>query len=215
MDLFPMFLKLAGRRCVVIGAGSIAETKITSLLAAGAHVNVIAPVISEAVRRLASTASVLLIERGFLAADLSGAFLVIAATSSQTVNREVFQQARACGVLCNVVDDPEYCDFYFSAVVRRGALQIAISTAGESPALSQRVRLQIEEQLDPTTGEWLARLGSLRREILAAFPLGEERTQLLHRLINREICELEQCPTRKLISRSRAAVENSGPGAKP
>jgi precorrin-2 dehydrogenase / sirohydrochlorin ferrochelatase len=214
MDLFPMFLKLAGRRCVVVGAGSIAESKITSLVAAEAQVIVIAPVISAVVRRLASKGNVLLIERCFLPADLSGAFLVIAATSRQTVNLEVFQEARACGVLCNVVDDPEYCDFYFPAVVRRGALQIAISTAGESPALSQCVRLQLEEQLDPTTGEWLARIGSLRREVLASLPAGEERKQLLHRLARREICELEECPTRKLISPSRA-FENICPEVGP
>lgn len=214
MDLFPMYLKLAGRRCVVVGAGSIAESKITSLVAAQAQVIVIAPVISAVVRRLASKGNVSLIERCFLPADLSGAFLVIAATSSQTVNREVFQEARACGVLCNVVDDPEYCDFYFPAVVRRGALQIAISTAGESPAFSQRVRLRIEEQLDPTTGEWLARIGSLRREVLATLPAGEDRKQLLHRLTRREICELEECPTRKLISASRA-VENICPEVEP
>ena len=206
MALFPMFLKLAGRKCTVVGAGTIAESKITSLLNAEAEVTVVAPVINIAVRQLASLGCVALIEREFLPEDLSGAFLVIAATSKEEVNSAVYEEAQRRGVLCNAVDDPENCDFYFPAVVQRGALQIAISTAGESPALAQRLGAEIEEQLDLSTGDWLARLGQARREVLATIPPGEERRQLLHSLSTREICDSTGCPSRKLIAKVRESA---------
>jgi len=206
MALFPMFLKLTGRKCVVVGAGTIAEGKITSLLDAGAEVTVIAPIINIAVRQLASLGCVALMEREFVPEDLSGAFLVIAATSNTEVNRAVYEEAQRRGVLCNAVDDPENCDFYFPAVAQRGALQIAISTAGESPALAQRLRVEIEKQLDSATGDWLTRLGEARREVLATVPPGEERRQLLHRLSTREICDAAECPSRKLIARAQESA---------
>jgi precorrin-2 dehydrogenase / sirohydrochlorin ferrochelatase len=216
MILFPMFLKLAGRKCIVVGAGAIAESKINSLLNAEAEVTVVAPVINIAVRQLASLGCVALIEREFLSEDLSEAFLVIAATSNRGVNRGVYEEAQRRRVLCNAVDDPEYCDFYFPAVVQRGALQIAISTAGESPALAQRLRAEIEEQLDAATGDWLARLGKARREVLATIPAGEERRQLLHRLSTQEICDSAECPSRKLIAHAQRSIRlpsNSGVGS--
>jgi precorrin-2 dehydrogenase / sirohydrochlorin ferrochelatase len=206
MPLFPMFLKLSGHKCVVVGAGRIAEEKITSLLNAEAEITVIAPSISIAVRQLASLSAVAVIEREFVPEDISGAFMVIAAAANPEVNRAVYEEAQRRGVLCNAVDDPENCDFYFPAVAQRGALQIAISTAGESPALAQRLRAQIEEQLDSATGEWLELLGEVRREVLATVPAGEERRQLLHKLSTREICESPECPSRKLVARAQEAA---------
>ena len=216
MTLFPMFLKLAGRKCIVVGAGAIAENKINSLLNAEAEVTVVAPVINIAVRQLASLGCVALIEREFVPEDLSEAFLVIAATSNTEVNRRVYEEAQRRRVLCNAVDVPEYCDFYFPSVVQRGALQIVISTAGESPALAQRLRVEIEEQLDAATGDWLARLGKARREVLATIPAGEERRQLLHELSAREICDSAECPSRKLIAHAQRSIRlqsNSGVGS--
>ena len=216
MPLFSMFLKLAGRKCIVVGAGTIAESKINSLLDAEAQVTVVAPAFNIAVQQLASLGCVTLIKREFVPEDLNGAFLVIAATAYTVVNRAVYDEARRRGVLCNAVDDPENCDFYFPAVVQRGPLQIAISTAGESPALAQHLRVEIEEQLDPETGDWLARLGKVRREVLATIPAGEERRQLLHKLSTREICELPECPARQLIANAQQSLKpksNSGIGS--
>jgi precorrin-2 dehydrogenase/sirohydrochlorin ferrochelatase len=202
-----MFLKLSKRKCVVVGAGRIAEDKITSLLNAEAEVTVIATSISVAVRQLASLGGVALMEREFVPEDLAGAFLVIAATSKAEVNRAVYEEAQRRGVLCNAVDDPENCDFYFPAVAQRGALQIAISTAGESPALAQRLREEIEEQLASVTGDWLVKLGEARREVLATVPAGEERRQLLHKLSTREICDAPECPSRKLIAQAQGSAK--------
>src|SRR5260370_19401052 len=129
-SLFPMFLKLAGRRCLVVGAGAIAEPKIESLLSAGAQVLVVAPQASERVRQLAAGGRVLWAAREFRPPYLDRIFLVVVATSSLVTTDFVFREAAGCGVLCNVVDDPERCDFYYPAVVRRGQLQIAFSTGG-------------------------------------------------------------------------------------
>ena len=196
MSLFPIFLKLAARPCVVVGAGTIAESKIESLLAAEASVTVIAPDALPRVQEWAASGEIVWKQREYRTGDLAGAFLVVAGTATAAVNRAVFAEASAAGILCNAVDDPPFCDFYFPSVVRRGELQIAISTAGESPALAQRLRKEINAQLPLDTGEWLMELGRLRREVIAAEPVGEERKLLLHELAQREVCGYAECPSR-------------------
>src|SRR5690242_8799454 len=141
--LFPMFLKLEGRHCLVVGAGNIAESKIASLLEAGAEVVVVAPQGTEQVQVWERQGRLVWHRRTFQELDLEGCFLVVGATSSVQVNDVVYRQAKARDVICNVVDDPPRCDFYYPAVVRRGPLQIAISTSGFSPALAQRLRREL------------------------------------------------------------------------
>ncbi len=198
MDLFPIFLKIAARPCIVIGAGHLAESKIESLQAAHAKVTVIAPEATERIADLAAAGEVEWHRREYAAGDLTGNFLVVAATNVPAVNRAVFQEATEKNILCNAVDDPPFCDFYFPSVVRRGDLQIAISTAGASPALAQQLRKEINAQLPLDAGDWLTDLGNLRREVVAAEPLNEERKWLLHQLAQREVCGYDQCPSRVL-----------------
>jgi precorrin-2 dehydrogenase/sirohydrochlorin ferrochelatase len=198
MSLFPIFLKLTGRSCVVIGAGNLAESKIESLQAANARVTVIAPAANERIIAMADSGEIVWHQREYAAGDVAGNFLVIAATDNPAVNRAVFAEAEAAGILINAVDDPPFCDFYFPSVVRRGDLQIAISTAGHSPALAQRLRKEINALLPLDTGDWLAELGNLRREVLQMEPLNEARKQLLHQLASREVCGYDGCPSRTL-----------------
>lgn len=203
MSLFPIFLKLAARPCIVIGAGHLAESKIESLQAANARITVIAPEASERIQSLAAAGEIQFHQRPYAEGDLTGNFLVVAATNVPAVNRAVFAEATAKGILCNAVDDPPFCDFYFPSVVRRGDLQIAISTAGASPALAQKIRKDINAQLPLDAGEWLADLGNLRREVVATEPLNDERKWLLHQLAQREVCGYDQCPSR-LLAREHA-----------
>jgi precorrin-2 dehydrogenase/sirohydrochlorin ferrochelatase len=198
MPLFPIFLKLTGRPCIVIGAGHLAETKIESLQAANAAVTVVAPAATARIVAMAESGEVTWHQREYSAGDLAGQFLAVAATNAPAVNRAVFAEAKAAGVLVNAVDDPPFCDFYFPSVVRRGELQIAISTAGASPALAQRLRKEINALLALDTGDWLAELGNLRREVLQLEPLNEARKQLLHQLASREVCGYDGCPSRTL-----------------
>jgi uroporphyrin-III C-methyltransferase len=132
--------------------------------------------------------------------DLDGNFLVIAATDRAEINASVYCAALERNIPCNSVDDIPNCDFYFGSVVRRGDLQIAISTAGESPALAQRLRREIDEQLPQNLGPWLRELGSLRREVLTTHARGEERKMLLHELAQRKICDSPACTTRRLAA---------------
>ncbi|MGA9884797.1 MAG: bifunctional precorrin-2 dehydrogenase/sirohydrochlorin ferrochelatase [Candidatus Acidiferrales bacterium] len=183
MAFFPAFLKLAGRRCLVVGAGKVAEEKISGLLLTGAGIRVVAPKATPRIRAWARLKKIRLVSRPFRSSDLSGAFLVIAATSSPALHAAIHAQARRCRVLCNVVDDPEHCDFYYGAVVRRGALQIAISTEGHSPALAQRLKKQIARQFGAEYELWLAEIGEIRKRLFAEGKLSPAgRKSLLHRI---------------------------------
>jgi precorrin-2 dehydrogenase/sirohydrochlorin ferrochelatase len=184
--LFPMFLKLSGQPCLVVGAGTIAESKIASLVEAEAQVRVVAPEATPEVRSLAQSRRIEWQQRGFQPDDLDGMFLVVAATSSTELHEQIFQEATRRGVLCNVVDVPALCDFYYPAVVQRGALQIAISTAGQSPALAQRLRKELDEQFGPEYGLWLEYLGEARDKLLSERLSPDERKRLLHDLASEE-----------------------------
>jgi siroheme synthase-like protein len=198
MSLFPVFVKLEGRRCLVVGAGNVALEKIQSLLQAGAQVHVVAPRVLPKVLALVRTGRITLTARPFRERHIKGHTLVITATDSRAVNRAVFLAAQDAGILCNSVDDPPNCDFYFASTVRRGPLQVAISTAGESPALAQRLRRELEAALPEELAEWVEELGQLRREVLARCSAGEPRKLLLHRLAHLPLCSAETCPTRQL-----------------
>jgi precorrin-2 dehydrogenase len=187
MNLFPIFVKLAGRRCLVVGAGTVAQAKIRSLRDAGADVRVVAP--QGIVEEWAQSGSIRWEKREFQPADLNDAFLVIAATNSSEINGLIFREAEQRNILCNAVDDPEHCDFYYPAVVRRGDLQIAISTAGKSPALAQRLRKDLEAEFGPEYGVWLDELGEARQRLFASAIDPELRKQLLHSLAGRRFPE--------------------------
>jgi precorrin-2 dehydrogenase / sirohydrochlorin ferrochelatase len=185
-SLFPMFLKLEGKRCLVVGAGKVGEPKIGSLIDTGARIHVIALVASEAVHEWANAGKITLELRVFSESDLEGTFLAVVATASRALNGSIYREAQRRGVLCNVVDVPEYCDFYYPAVVRRGDLQIAISTNGQSPSLSQKLRQQLERQFGPGYASWVAELGETRKLVLASDLDPQRKRELLLSLASRE-----------------------------
>ncbi|HEX4038027.1 MAG TPA: bifunctional precorrin-2 dehydrogenase/sirohydrochlorin ferrochelatase [Acidobacteriaceae bacterium] len=208
MTLLPVFLRLEGRPVLVVGAGTVGLAKIRSLHATGARLSVVAPKAVAEVQALAAEDALEWHPRRFAASDLEGVFLVIAATNDSVVNRGIYEEARRRNVLCNAVDDPPNCDFYFGSVVNRGDVQIAVSTGGRSPALAQRLRREIDAQLPEDLGRWLAELGKLREEIRAAVPAGESRTQLLHALAERQVCSAADCPARRFAEERAEAIRN-------
>jgi precorrin-2 dehydrogenase/sirohydrochlorin ferrochelatase len=187
--VFPMFLKLEGRQCLVVGAGNIAEGKIGGLLTIDAAIRVVAPAATEQVQAWAAEGKIVWEQRVFQPTDLQGMFLVVASTSSTALHEEIFAEARRLGVLCNIVDVPHLCDFFYPAVVRRGSLQIAISTAGESPALSQRLRKELERQFGPEYEAWVTAIGDARAELATRDLTAEDRKEILHELASREFYE--------------------------
>jgi precorrin-2 dehydrogenase/sirohydrochlorin ferrochelatase len=188
-SLFPMFVKLDGRHVLVVGAGQVGEPKIRGLLPTGAKIRVVAHKASEAVREWARVGQIVLEERNFVLPDLDNVFLVVVATSSRDLNEFVFGEARSRRILCNVVDVPEQCDFFYSAVVQRGDLQIAISTSGQSPSLAQKIRQQLERQFGPGYAQWVAELGETRRKVLASHLDSERKRDLLQSLASIEAFE--------------------------
>ncbi len=185
--LFPIFLRLEKRACLVVGGGKVAEEKILGLLAAKARVRVIAPKATVRIQRLAHERILAWRARRFRESDVAGAFLVVAATSSSRVHEQIRHAVRRAKVICNVVDDPARCDFYYGAVVRRGALQIAISTGGCSPALAQQLRQQLAKQFGPEYGRWVTQLGRERRRARATEPDSARRKNIAHEMVRRGI----------------------------
>ena len=216
MSLQPIFLKLEGRPGLLVGAGNVALEKISSILKTGLRLRVVAPQAHPQIRQLALEGKLTLVERPFALTDLDGNFIVITAIDAPAVNQAVYAGALERNILCNSVDDIPNCDFFFGSVVSRGDLQIAISTAGESPAFAQRLRREIDEQLPHDLGPWLANLGQLRREVLATHPRSEERKLLLHELAHRQICDSPSCSTRQLaqpaLAPGQVALVGAGPG---
>jgi precorrin-2 dehydrogenase / sirohydrochlorin ferrochelatase len=200
-SLFPMFLKLEGRQCLVVGAGKVGEPKISGLLETGAHIRVVALEASAAVREWARSGKIDLEVRAFRSEDLDGAILAVVATNSRSLNELVYREARRRGVLCNVVDVPDLCDFFYPSVVRRGDLQIAVSTAGQSPSLAQKIRQQLEKQFGPGYAAWVAELGETRRLILASDLEKERKLDLLHSLASREALEAALSETAELAAK--------------
>ncbi len=184
--LFPMFLKLSTRPCLVVGAGTSAETKIAGLLGTGGKIRVVAPEATAQVRSWAQSEAIEWRQRPFQPSDLEGIFLVVAATSSTELHERIFALATQLGVLCNIVDVPPLCDFYYPSVVQRGALQIAVSTAGLSPALAQRLRKQLETEFGPEYEEWLAQLGDAREKLHSTDVDPDRRKRLLHEIASEE-----------------------------
>jgi len=193
-----MFVKLAGKQCLVVGAGNVGTPKIGGLIDTGASIQVVAMAASGQVREWAEAGKIAMELRAFTESDLDGKLLAVVATASRSLNELIYREAQRRGVLCNVVDVPEYCDFFYPAVVRRGDLQIAISTAGQSPSLAQRIRRQLEEQFGAAYADWVERLGETRRLILASDLEQETKWKLLHSLASREAFEAALEETREL-----------------
>jgi precorrin-2 dehydrogenase/sirohydrochlorin ferrochelatase len=178
--MYPLFLNLRGRNCVVVGGNAMAEAKVRDLLQAGAKVKVIASEVTDAIATWVSTARVQWEKRDYETGDVRDAFVIVTAAGNR-VNAEVYAEAEARNAFCNAVDDVEHCNCFASSVVRRGPLQIAISTAGNSPALAQRLRIELGQQFGPEYLSWVEELGKLRRALFSEPGLDPEaRRRMLH-----------------------------------
>ena len=178
MQLYPVFLKLSGKRVLIVGGGVVAAGKLDGLLAAGALVTVVAPEINEAIERPGVTVH----RRRFKPADLDGAWWVVAAATPE-VNRQVQAAAEPRQVFVNAVDDPAHATAYLGGVVRRDDVTIAISTGGRAPALAGLLREALDSWLPQDIDIWMQaadRARSLWKEI--SVPLERRRPMLLETL---------------------------------
>jgi siroheme synthase-like protein len=183
LNYYMACLDVAGRRCLVVGGGSVGAEKAAGLAACDALVTVVSPELDQSLRELG-------IEwrRGrYRKRDLRGAFLVIAATSDRTVNERVHRDAEARGMLCNVADVPELCNFILPAVHREGPIAVAVSTGGASPALAKRLRSQIAKLVGPEHAELARELQELRPEVKRRFATYEERRDYFEELVTERL----------------------------
>jgi precorrin-2 dehydrogenase / sirohydrochlorin ferrochelatase len=181
--MYPVYLKMDGRSAIVIGAGTVAERKIQTLLDAGAKVTVVAPDATDAIKKQVANGVVKWKQRAFRGRDMRGAMLIITATSDPAVNTRVFKLASRRGQLVNSVDDPNHCSFYVPAIVRRAPLIVAISSSGRSPLFAKQLRRYLDRKLYPDIGSDVEAIGEERDRILAG-SLGLSQKERARRISN-------------------------------
>jgi len=190
MAYLPIFLDLRAKRCLVIGGGAVAERKVLSLLEADAAVMVVSPALSDMLQTLAVQGRIIHVEREYSATDLNGVALVFAATDDPALQRKVAANAAERSIPVNVADVPELCSFITPAVIRRGRLQLAVSTGGASPALAARIRRELEDEFGPEYAVVLEVLAAARAWLRPREPSQGERARKLTELAESELVEL-------------------------
>lgn len=187
---YPVFLDLRERRCIVIGGGEMAAEKARGLRAAGARVFVVAARPGPAIAAMARAGELRLRRRTYRDGDLAGAVLAIAAGDDPDEREAVWREAERRGVPLNSVDDPPRCGFIAPAVVRRGALTVAISTAGRAPALAVRLRQRLEHDLGPEHARFLDLSAEVRAPLAARCPDPALRRDLWYALVDSDALDL-------------------------
>jgi len=189
MSKFPIYLELTGKRVVIIGGGLVAARKADALLATGARLVIVADTIDDVLTSLCTVKNAELIKSKYSQDYLVGAALVIAATNDAQLNRRIYEDCQKLEILCNIVDQPELCDFFVPAVLKRGNLQIAIGTEGDCPAYAGHLRMKLEQIFTDSHGQFLAELEKLRKSIMANVSDPDDRKVLLGRLVDDESFE--------------------------
>lgn len=197
MRYYPICLDLKNKRCVVIGGGTVAIRKAKRLVECGAEVLIVSHEIENCGLQIENC---LWIKKGYEASDLDKAFLVVAATDNPVINRKVSDDATKANILVNVVDSPELSTFILPALLNRGDLSIAISTAGKCPALSKKIRQDLEQQFGLEYAEFVEILGELRCKIQSEISDEEIRQKIFEHLANSEIIQLIQKGARERVS---------------
>ena len=202
---YPVYIQLREQPCVVIGGGKIAEGKVEGLLAAQAHVTVIAPDLTPRLHELVEEKEIIYLARVYRPGDLTGAFLVICATDQAEINHQVWQEATANRQLVNVVDDTLRCNFIAPSILRKGDLTIAISTSGKAPALAVRLKERLQRELGPEYERFLELAGELREPLAKHVPDFETRKAIWYEIVDSEILDVlargDEVSAREIISR--------------
>lgn len=198
MQYYPVYLNLEGRRAVVVGpvdetltrALAEAEEKTEALLDAGAEVTFIGPLLPDGLREHVDAGRLTHLARPFRHGDLARAFLALSATDAPAINEKVWNEANARNIIVNSVDDVPHCSFILPSIVRQGDLTVAISTAGNAPALSVRLRQRLERELGEEYGRFLALAGSIREPLAEKYPAFNERKERWYRLVDSDVLKL-------------------------
>jgi len=190
MRYYPVNLDIRNRNCLVVGGGEVGTRKVMTLLDCGAKVVVVSPAVTEKIMALANQGLIKLERRGFEPTDLDQMFLVIGATDNPELNRQIHTAAERLGMLCNIADRPEVCNFILPAIVNRGDLIIAISTSGKSPAFAKKMRKDLEKKFGTEYAEFLTLMGGIRSRLLSEDHEPEAHKHLFENLIKRDLVTL-------------------------
>jgi precorrin-2 dehydrogenase / sirohydrochlorin ferrochelatase len=203
-SFYPLFLNLAGKLCVVIGGGAVAQRKVKMLLSFGAAIRLIAPRVTRSIKGLAAAGRIELIPRAYENDDLSGASLVFAATDDGTINGAVKEEAGRWGIPVNVADDPGLCDFYVPSIVRKGPIVVAISTSGTLPLLSKRLRRELEIWITKDYERYLRKVVQFRSALLQIEPDRKRRLAIMRELTKLSLTEVLKMTAGELKTRLMA-----------
>ena len=187
---YPINLRIAGKKCIVIGGGTVACRKVKSLIAAGAEVTVFSPTLTPELAEMVKKKQFNYIARPYQKGDLKGFFLVICATDNTTVNQAVSAEAERLGILANVVDVPELGNFSVPAQVKRGDLLLTVSTGGKSPAMAKKLRQELAKQYGEEYGEYLDMLDKIRRELKQRLATSKQRELFWRETIDENVLAL-------------------------
>ena len=190
MRYYPVNLDIRNRKCLVVGGGSVGTRKAMTLLDCGAKVTVVSTDAAEQLLKLADHGSIILKKRPYQTSDLDGKFLVIGATNNEDSNLQIHADAELLGILCNIADRPEACNFILPSIVNRGDLVISISTSGKSPAFAKKLRKDLERDFGNEYAEFLKLMGAIRNILLAKNHEPEAHKHLFEQLISRGLIEL-------------------------
>ncbi len=190
MRYYPINLDIQGRRCLVVGGGSVGTRKVVTLLNCGAAVTVISLRANEKLNELAEAGSINLQNRSYRTADLKDVFLVIGATDDETLNQKISRDAVSRNILCNIADRPAACNFILPSIVHRGDLVITISTSGKSPALAKKLRKTLERQFGEEYAVMLQLMGAIREKLLRQAHEPEAHKHLFNQLIDNGLLEM-------------------------
>ncbi|MGA7145418.1 MAG: bifunctional precorrin-2 dehydrogenase/sirohydrochlorin ferrochelatase [Desulfobacterales bacterium] len=190
MRYYPIYLDIKDRNCLVVGGGSVGTRKVETLLECGATVTVVSIDAADTLKRLSDRGVIQLNERAFQFDDLDNMFLVIGATDNEALNFKIHAAAGRRGMLCNIADRPEACNFILPSIVNRGDLIIAISTSGKSPAFAKKLRKQLEAQFGNEYAEFLDLMGAIRKKLLSKDHEPEAHKHLFEQLIERDLVQM-------------------------
>ena len=190
MDFYPVFLKLEGRKCLVVGGGSVAERKVQALVRCGADIHVVSPELTPGLKEMSDTGRFHYRAGFYHATDLDGAFLVISATDDDRINSAVAVDCAARSIAVNVVDDPDRCSFVVPSVVHRGDFKLAISTGGNSPHLARVIRQELESAYGPQFEDFVDFLGQVRKQVLETISDPKRRREILNHLVDKETLDI-------------------------
>ncbi len=201
MQYYPICLDIREKDCLVVGGGEVGLRKVQTLLECGGRVTVVSPEVTEGLARLAETGRIVWKERVYQTADVKDVFLVIGATSDMAVNERISRDAASENILCNIADVPQACNFILPAVVRRGDLQLSVSTTGKSPAFAKHLKRELEEQFGAEYAVFLDLMGRIRARLLAEEHQPEAHKSLFEELIRQGLLDMIRNDDQAAINR--------------